>query len=296
MKKILILIILIFVIGCQPAPQPVEESQTGDVGVVASFIPDAPPEEVIEKIGALPVVIDIENKGAFDIQDGIITIIADEPIEVEEEYQLISLRGKGAYAAEGERTRKAIAATVGSIPGAGVSFESSISATFCYPYETEAKLNVCIDTDPYGLKKREKVCEIGEESVSGGQGGPIGITRIVTEAALDKNEKAVVPSFKIYIENLGDGELLRQDAVEKACKGQLEREDFDEIEVEAKLAGKKLVCDKKRVKLKEGETFIRCKLEEGVSKGLGTYISPLYVRMQYGYRFTIRQPIRVYKE
>jgi len=299
MKRIMLLGLLMFLVSCggpQVEVGPTEEVQKGEVGLYAAFLEDAPPDEVIQKRGQLPVVIIMENKGGYDIENGIMTIIADEPIKVLKKHHSISLIGKELYDPVGERITQTLTAEVGAIAGIGHEFESSISATFCYPYETEATLNVCVDTDPFSLRSGEKVCQIGESRISGGQGGPIGITRIVTERSLDRGELIAVPSFKIYIDNLGGGELIRQGAVDQACKGRLERADFDEIEVDARLAGKRLNCGKKTLRLRDDETYVRCTLEEGVNKAQGVYISPLHIKMKYGYRFTIRQPITVLRE
>ena len=49
-----------------------------------------------------------------------------------------------------------------------------------------ADVVVCIDPDPYSVVQEQKVCNIGDVSVSGGQGAPIAVTRIEEEVGSDK--------------------------------------------------------------------------------------------------------------
>lgn len=306
---IVLLATLILITGCGPSPTGVDKDamfRIGSEGLSANFLEGAPPDEIMESYGTIPLVIELENKGAHDIEKGILTLVVDEPIQISKGQKTkydINLRGRSEeYATQGEQDKIVINADVGKIPGVTETFDSSISATMCYDYKTEAVETVCIDTDPFGFKKEEKVCEISEKTFSQGQGGPVGITRIVTETPLKKDDNHVIPAFKIYIDNLWDGQVMSPGKTEEACSGKLTREDYNKIEVKTFLGFSdedkdQLECDKTTVNLEANEPYIRCKVKEenAVETTRGAYETPLRVEMQYGYSFTIRKPIFVYR-
>lgn len=99
--------------------------------------------------------------------------------------------------------------------------EAIITAIACYKYETRLTTRTCIDTDRFRsqVTEREKTCIVEDEKFSN-QGAPIAITKIEPNfVTVNQNgEPQLVPSFKVYVKNVGSGEVLHRERIEDACQ------------------------------------------------------------------------------
>jgi hypothetical protein len=176
---------------------------------------------------------------------------------------------------------------------------STILLTGCYGYETKLSEPVCIDTDILGMKTIEKACEVEDKNLDS-QGAPIAITKV--EVDMLPQEDVIKPQFLITIENRGGGEVVKSDVVRQSCSSEpVNYEDFNTIKVNAYLFEKQLTCTPNDgsktgiAKLKEKKDEMRCVLDEGIRKDVGTHAETLNVNLDYGYTKTISTSIDIRK-
>ncbi len=194
--------------------------------------------------------------------------------------------------------------------------ESEVKAKFCYQYHTYAVADVCIDPRQYDKTSLgPEVCEAEETALSGGQGGPVAVAKIVPSFRY-KDENTVEPTFIITIEKIGKGEVFK--ATNKAgvidigygC-GILEKTPEDEkirrwntVKAYAKLATqqKPLNCIAKGyvdvekpevMPLVDGKGEITCK-GDPINKNQAAYTTPLFVHIIYGHAVSEETTIRVF--
>ncbi|GAG33164.1 unnamed protein product, partial [marine sediment metagenome] len=85
-KIVIIILIVLIIIGCKgkKSSKPVtrEDLYTGTDGLVFNFLKNAPPDQVYASTeterSQFNVVIDLENKGAFNIEEGYLTLILED--------------------------------------------------------------------------------------------------------------------------------------------------------------------------------------------------------------------------
>ena len=173
--------------------------------------------------------------------------------------------------------------------------ESKIMATLCYDYITSAFVDVCIDTNAYNARPTDKVCSAEPIAISGGQGGPVGITRI--EPTMLSSDDNIRPQFKIYFRNFDKGSVVQYGSISTVCSSSspninvyniLElsdlrfsdygRESFDCVPT---INGQSYVA-----KLEDEEDFIICTLNSGIPKTTPSFTTPLFVELRYGYTYS----------
>jgi len=197
-KMIILLVSILFVMGCTGQSKDIGPSQTkyigGTTALIASFIDGAPPEEIFDA-GGMPfsIVIKLENVGEYDVQDtdGYVEIIGINPIDFNKPSQADLTKDipviKGA--------RKNFESTV--IPGdqvvvefvdlnylpnvAGNFLGARVRANLCYNYETRASANVCIKRDILQNIRTKEICELSGEKFVANSGGPIQLTSVREE-------------------------------------------------------------------------------------------------------------------
>lgn len=337
----MILIILLFIYGCKGGKKGYtptitsKEIYTGKEGLEMEFFENAPPGEIFEN-SVLPIGLRLYNKGAYDIGEsdvhrdtkrGYLSISAEKDyMEINEdslksineqvnfrdaEHIQFDLKGKTIEHQKGEEEVITFSATTQDLAKTDPQSEyhdSLISITACYKYQTKAVETVCIDTDVYGFKKREKPCEVKTSTLSS-QGAPVAVTKIESEMVPDKDNPSVIkPRFIITVKNLGNGEVVKEDKIEDVCSSKpVNYTEWNNINVKAYLSAideeNKLDCDVIKggskddgtIILKQKEDIIRCSYEEGFEETKGAFSSPLYILLDYGYTDTISREVRIRK-
>ena len=89
-----------------------------------------------------------------------------------------------------------------NVPFGADKYSPEILVTACYRYKTIADPKVCIDPNPFRAVQERKVCEVRDQSLGGGQGAPVAVTKIEEQVGSDKIH------FRIFIQNVGDGEVI----------------------------------------------------------------------------------------
>ena len=298
MRIALVLVIILLIAGCTPNDTPRDDTEIfeGSEGLVIDFTKDSPPETVFED-QPFPIAIGLENKGAYDIDAGYISIIKEDDyvdIDTWEGVSLttsklgsFSIEGKSKTNPEGGKSVAVIKMKAKELEPMAETHTVLNAINVCYVYKTFFGESVCIETDVFDMRQEDKPCE-SETITSSGQGAPVAITR-VEPSMLSTSEGGVRPQFTIEIENVADGEIVAMDKVEAACTSEgFDRKDLNLVTiVNSRVANDELVCTPNPVRLDDGEGKTVCRLQEGASKQAGTYTSTLYLELEYGYTKTI---------
>jgi hypothetical protein len=323
-KIILILIIILIISGCNVGPKrndkdrhPISEAdiKVGTEGLKMEFLETMPPEKIFEK-APFPVSVQLKNKGASDIKDGVLALGIEEDYMRLAENQVkvpFNIEGKSIVNLEGGEKIINWGMESRNIESQSESHISTILATACYTYKTNISTSICIDPDVYSLKRDIKSCTVKDVTFSKGQGAPIAVTKVETQmlpdfdGQPDFDDKIVKPQIIIYIENKGNGEVINLENYKKVCsKEALEYRDYNTIFIEAFLSGKEMDCTPKEdflnevekrgyIRLKSKKDIIRCVLEEGLSQNKPSYTTPLKIVLSYGYTFTISKDVTIEK-
>jgi len=323
--------ILLLVYGCKKGGEyaPTITSRdiySGKEGLIMEFFENVPPKETFEN-SILPIGLKLYNKGAYDIKNGYLSISLERDYMFLDEASLKSinentnfrdsehitfdLNGKKIEHPKGEEeviTFRAETKDLSKTDPRSEYHDSLVSITACYKYQTKAVETVCIDTDVYGFKAREKACEV-ETLTLNSQGAPVAVTKIESEMLPSKEDTSVIkPRFVITVRNVGNGEVLKSSVVEAACSSDpLGYKEWNNVNVQAYISTmdeeNKLDCDiTNEIDSKDGtiilkgrEDTIRCSYEEGFKEEKGTFSSPLYIILDYGYTDTISREVRIKK-
>jgi hypothetical protein len=326
-KKILFgLVLLLIISGCGDKTENVDiptittkELFTGSDGLIVEFVKGNPPAEVYEN-SFTPITLNIKNKGAYDIQNGIISIALEKDYITAQqnsfnsvntntryegqEHLSLNIKGKNIETAEGEEDQLNFLANIGELEDMSIEHESGIIISSCYKYQTELSDNICIDTDLFGTKTVEKPCETQSKSYTN-QGAPIAIQEVEMAMLPDLDNGVIRPQIIIHIINVGDGEVVADDTstITKACSSQaLEIDKWNKINVEARMGANHIFnCNPSsdsgiaKVTLKERNAKVRCIIENGINIEEGTRAEPLYIKLNYGYTSSISKTIKINK-
>ncbi|MFC1723478.1 hypothetical protein ACFL0V_05045 [Nanoarchaeota archaeon] len=295
MKRIMIIgliILCLLIIGCGAKKDGDIDSydfRKGTQGLTMKFVDGMPPSTLF--VGSqFSLGLNIKNDGAYNIMDmGDIRISVPDAEAFdfpEGKEQFFTLEGKSLYVKEGQEQVIGFPMNSKCIPYGTYrkNYTAKIQAIACYPYETVAQADICIDTMFYTRQKGQKgACEMKQVSLSGGQGGPVGVTSVPKPNILDSGEKISV-QISIPLKNLaGKGVSVFNPSV--TCEDFRTKPEatkrMNEIEFVATLAGKPMKCRPAKIlKLKQArDTGILCEIE--VDKNAGAYTTPLMVHMKY---------------
>ena len=307
-KIIFIIISMMVLSGCEggsgPSAQSIEENiHKGTSGMVAVFIENMPPARVFED-DVFPIGIEIRNKGAFDIVNGnLILNIFDEHFELEKGNidESINLEGKSIGNPEGGLDRLNYLLKSRVLDLNDEAEDSTITAQFCYEYQTQFGGEVCVDTDYYNMNKEKKIesaCSAEDISLSGGQGGPVAVTNV--KVSMIGSTDIITPKFEIYVRNTkgdtGKGKIVGAGKAKALCSGNLGEDGFNYVDYEVYLSEEILDCTPERFKIDDDENVIKCTLERGVSKEVQPYTSILSVILDYGYSERITKRVKIKKD
>lgn len=292
--------LVLILVACQPnANVPIARpTHLGTQGLVFYAIRDAPPSTVIED-STVPLMFRLENRGAHNIEYGHYWLgdVDEEYFTVIDDNQMTLNKDAGSYTIEGRDLYNPVGGTevisrrmkIKSLKGLQQQSTQKVTPLLCYPYQTVATANVCVDTDPFNILRdaRTKTCTSDDVVyLPEGQGGPVGINMIETQM-LPKEKggrEGYGIQFKIELANYGNGQIVRQSDYMDKCQGELDKDSIGIIKVHAKLSDMILECNVPRVD-QRGSKSIICQTKEDQilwSTG-GTYPAPLQLTLDYGY-------------
>lgn len=301
MKKIiLILVLCIFLLSCKPqTPSSTTprytEYKTGTQGLEINFIKGQPPEEIWED-SEIIVGLEIQNKGAYPIEEGRLNLQYNN-----EYYAMIDfpstirpLEGKSQFYPEGEFYIDSYAGKNSKkLPLGKEEYETIFTIRACYPYKTEASLDICLNPSEFDyININKQVCRANKVFTLSSQGAPLVITKI-EESIIPIDEIEYKVQFIIDIVNRDEGKVRSPEAYYKDCTGTEYLEDSENNAFEIKevsfsdfstLASgpQNINCGPYRtIKLKGNRAQIACSAK--VKKSRGAFQTPLKVDLEYGY-------------
>jgi len=280
-KEILAIAVLVVVLisaGCGMRREPVVGEivyHEGTEGLDVNLIKNLPPDKVW-KGNEFIIGLELRNKGAYNIEDGIVKISGFDPryIEPDEEEQVIEfLAGKSPGYPEGDYMVMNFNEKNIDIPKGAGEYEAAFTVNAEYDYKTEVSTVVCVSPKIFSIVKTRDVCEVKAVSMPRGQGAPVAITQI--EESITPLDRDLRVEFIFYVANKGDGEV----------KGNI---DIDSV----KLSEQPIECDVKQFDLKgRDEKKIHCSVI--VDRGISARKVPLRAEFSYRYKLTLDKKIKV---
>jgi len=303
-KRVLFLMIVtLFLVGCNRRPSPTPETSqdiyTGTQGLNMKFLENLPPSKIYDT-GSLNVLLELENKGTYDLSGSACYIYLsgfDDKIirGIDKDKQCSSsLEGKSISNPQGSFNTQEFSTDTIELPDYLDSLPQKILATACYESQTIASPIVCIDPNYYGISPIERACKVGNVGVSGGQGAPVAVTGVGVEMA-GKTKVA----FNIRISNLGGGTPLSlQSSVSADCPYNINPKDFNIVHYDVDMVGgTKVRCapeidGDQRVRLVNGVGTLFCSFEVS---GDNAYTTPLRIVLDYNYLDSLSKSIEIIK-
>src|SRR3989344_3471620 len=306
----LAVLVLILIASCQsaaPTQQPQANYRTGTQGLQVQFLPNLPPARLYDD-QEFDITVRVANVGATDVgfaNDRIYLSGFDhrllpgipftgQPIPPTE--------GKNAFNLQGTFDYATFQATVLPLKDRDLpSYRFTLMGTACYGYETIGSGEACIDTDPFSTTVKQKVCPVGSITFVGSQGAPVAISSVQVEPSPKKTR------FTITIANVGGGEVFREGAtyLNKCSPYDPQGLRFDEIDyvaleevrisdlIEITQTCKPRDQDGRHIKLINGQATIHCEVDHAALGLQGSFVTPLVVRLRYGYRNVMQTPVEI---
>lgn len=294
MKKIIALLLILTACGgftTQRAPAKLPDVYTGTSALELGFTEASTNEILMCQEGSL--MVSLENKGAFDIVDGKLLVVSDEALVFEESSKSFSLKGKSQFEPSGGFDLWRVRFANVGLPRQLEQYSADVVVQACYKYETSASAVVCIDPDVDNLNPR-KPCRSSVVGLSGGQGAPVEVVSV--EPLMVPFRDSVHSLFKIRLRHSGVGQVVAFSQVDAACTQSAKAKFGGVVKATVELQGKKLSCNIKDnlIPLEVvGDTEIICESEQDIDISQGTYTTPLFVKLDYGYINTGVFPVNV---
>lgn len=323
-KKIILMasILTILILGCNASSSTKTKNtvnvRVGFNGLAMEYMKNTPPIKVFEG-ETFPVIIKIRNNGAYSIlkeEKAILSLGVEKDytqktqllesgrikkIEGADNAASFNLEGRSIINTQGEEEVISYNVMAGKVDPQSETHASTVVATLCYPYQTTLDSSVCIDTDVSNLNLGKKACTVQDMAFNDGQGAPVAVTKIEVsmlpaQISTESQSGNIVPQFLIFIENRGQGTVMKNEVVNKFCiESDTSHANINIVNVQAFLSDKQLDCRKDKneditrtfVKLKDKKELIRCTLQEGIPTSNNAYSSPLRIILSYGYTNSI---------
>ncbi len=323
MKRIIVcaiaaIMISVLLVGCTSQLRNTNDQgqyRVGSEGLRIQFMQNTPPTTAYDD-QELNVVIQVDNRGATILEgsanriylDGFSTdIITGIPINGK---VIDRLEGKNRYNINGDTTIIDLQGYVRDLGSRGIDrLPQTIKATVCYGYETIATATVCIDPNPFSTRSEEVVCQGGQggfsigtgvaSNLGGGQGAPIAVSAVLTDSLPDRTK------FRVTIRNVGGGVVFRDgftyldrcnpydpgglDTFRDVGFVHLDDVQIDGISITGTCTPQK---DDGNIQLINNEATIFCEYASIPQEN--PYITPLTIKLKYGYRTSISKQINLY--
>ncbi|RME77714.1 hypothetical protein D6774_03550 [Candidatus Woesearchaeota archaeon] len=298
----LLLIALFLITSCTPASSVFSgktnigdlnantQFRTGVSSLEFAFLQGLPPDQIyINEPFNIGVVL--QNNGAYDIEEGLLVVSGFESTAYtfSETKKSFSALGRSAYRSEGERTQIIFDARAECFPAVATGQIANQTANFritaCYPYQSIASAEICIDPDPN--QQNQGDCVSRPITLSGGQGGPVGVTQITPSVSFFKGAAQI--TVRAQIEHLNkDEEVYSPAFFETQCNDVKER---GKIVVEMSIAGQR--CDPQLVTLEQGRAIASCTFN--LESAASAYTTPVAITLKYSVAKSALKTVSVVK-
>ncbi len=313
----LLLALALFLNGCNSGGSggipDSSEAFKGSDGLVMSFFSGAPPEKTLPGYD-FKVAVLLENKGATDIicdtvaeNCGYFVVFANEPISeikpnsgklkeaLQNDGQHVIL-GKESYLSGGKAAME-LSAKVNA--NAEKTTLTTITVDACYPYKTVLTASICVRAADYTVEEGNLVCEPRTLTFSS-QGAPVAIKKIEQDTIFRGSK--VFPRLKIFVQDVGKGTIVEGTPASLAMACTRDSKDAKDLNNiigkitidEATLSGQQLDCGKSATITGVSKNdYIECISKDGFDSGSNNFISPLILKLSYGYQTAISTQVEV---
>ncbi|HLC97526.1 MAG TPA: hypothetical protein VJC21_01975 [Candidatus Nanoarchaeia archaeon] len=278
-RALFLLILLLFVASCQgrSGERQIEYNfKQGVAEVELALLENAPPEQLYPNTD-FQLVVTIDNKAAYDVQEGELRIIGldEKYFDVYPLSQIFSLQGRSLTNPSGEKAFLQFDGRAGELFLNAEEYAGTYFLKAAYTSTVDFTDTVCLNADAYGIYTGG--CKLEAEKSYSGQGAPLAVTRM---------EEIVSPGsgdveFRFTIENRGQGTVN------------------DVTLLAAQLGGQELSCAFKGEE--EGQLRIRLTPEEQEAvvlchrtlRGEPSYETTVTLQFRYTYEIKEEQELRL---
>lgn len=293
---IIMIIILLFISGCNkqtPSGVDITPPEGKDGIVIKGFMKNLPPDEIVVP-GTLDVSVEVENKGYYDTT---VTFVIVGPtaltVPFSNPFQQIFMRGKTSINPIGDYEVISFTAPYINFPSPGTAVypDVNLMVVACYPYQTTATTSVCVNPNPYSALSGPQPCVPKDTySLTGGQGGPVGVSRIDQISSKGKVD------FWITIENFGEEyNLYDFNSVQNCVMNDITPQISNIVYYQVQLEGVSGYCTPDNyIRLVDGKARIHCSYTiPEVTNYAVQYQLTIY--LWYGYRDSVSRQVKFIK-
>lgn len=317
MDLIAALLIIIFLAGCSGNSgqnqnnKKITDFYKGKEGLVMQFLPNLPANKIYSS-GGVHIGVKFENKGTFNIENGIVTIVGYDTILVQNlapvspSTNSLDLYGKSLDFAQGEYQIKEFKSSAIVFPDNTNFLSAPFKVMACYPYETDAFIPICMFTMNYDKAAGKEVCQIRGYSSTAGQGAPVGVTKIEQIMIPEDNDNTQLRAqFTIHVQNIGKGEVIDSYSYESPCSvmDEVEKDDLNNVRAQVFIGERDITsrCEpidqleggQMKIKLLNKGNFFVC--SDSIPRDKSTYQTMLKVVLTYGYYQSIEKKVEIVK-
>ncbi|MFC1768175.1 hypothetical protein ACFLZX_00285 [Nanoarchaeota archaeon] len=307
----IVLVVLSVLVGCDGGgDEPsVIEYRTGSRALEVTFL-DGFPSQVYENDDDIRIPVQIENYGAFpqfeelgDLEafiwvggyESSIMQATFDGGDIRKALDPEELEGKSAYNLQGGRTIESLIISIGDLPDGTAVYDPRLIFSLTYKYRSTASEEICIDTQPRSVEVRDKVCSLSNFRKSysvAPQGGPVGVTNV------EETVTSAQTSFKIDIQNLGSGVVIDRALVSDNPNEGYDWREINKVYVEDVQVGGRTVDSCRPplgdpIELYNGQGNIICTFSHASAGTDEAYITPLTVKLEYGYKTSDFRNIKI---
>lgn len=271
--------------------------QSGTQGVEARPIANFPPALLYDE-QELNLIVEVFNRGSHDVepQDCFVQVSGFDPNIIQGGLNvprscgdtLGTLEGKNIYNTKGSFNQLEFQSSTINLPLGVNEYSPTLIFDTCYRYHTIATPTICIDPQTYNLVETQKACRAGSVSAGGGQGGPVGVGTIGVTMV---GSRAV---FDISVTAHGSGVVLSPSAdIQNCAYNNWDFKEINRVAYNVQMSGASLVDCKPNdgyVRLNSGQGKVICTFEV---PNTGAYETPLIIDLDYGYKESFRQPVKI---
>jgi hypothetical protein len=275
-----------------------KQAHTGTQGIEIQLLPNYP-AAMIYDTNELIALLEVRNKGADDISmsDCFIQVTGFDPNIIRGGFDIAvpctglmqgTLEGKNVYNPQGGINQIEFRSSDIKLPDGIFEYNPVLNFVTCYNYHTIASPLVCLDPLFYQDVNIQKTCTPKAVSLSGGQGGPVGVSYVNAQMMGGK------ATFEINIQNMGGGKVFSPNSgVSDCAKSSIERSKMDLVRYKVEMSnGVPLSCKPigEEVRLAANSGKIIC---TATVPGTAAYETPLKIDLDYNYMTSFTKAIKI---
>ncbi len=302
MKLWLIVGLLVFLAACTSGDGSLPSTAhaySGNDGVTIEFLDKLFPDTYVNPINQprpMKIGVEVINEGAVEAKDVFLTLTTvkeviepNDPRGTERVFTLFG-RERIPNAKVGGRELLDFDALMHRVelPPSN-RWNTIVEVSACYQYETRAGTPICVNTNEFAITDIESTCETKDIRLKS-QGAPVAVTKVspLLEAEGSTGITHVRPTFRIFLKNVGDGDILDENHYRTGCNDiSIEPEYLNKVRVSAMFGNDVLDCDETlSFSRTDKENFVTCRSGQRFSVNDPEFTRNLRVILNYGYRVT----------